>query len=61
MATKSELTTVKADLGADIAVVNVDICSKKADIKGEISELSAETRDIRQVSYNIITESEMEE
>ena len=61
MATKFELTTVKAELGPDIAVVNVDICSKKADIKGAISELSAETKDIRQVSYNIITESEMEE
>ena len=61
MATKSELSVLKADFKADIAEVKADVKSMKADLKGDISELRADIREIRQLVYKIFTESEKQE
>jgi hypothetical protein len=72
MATKAELNTVKtdleaniaevkADLKADVAEIKSDMADMKADLKGEIGKSREDTREIRQLLYKNVTESERQE
>ena len=72
MATKAEVTAVKTDLRVeiaevktdlkeDIAEVKSDMAGMKADIKAENAELRADIREIRQLLYKNVVETEKRE
>lgn len=55
------MTDMKADFKADIAEMKSDMTDMKVDLKGEIGELRADIREIRQLLYKNVTESERKE
>ena len=58
---KADMSSLKADLKEDIVEVKADMSALKADSKTENAELRADIREIRQLLYKNVVETEKHE